>query len=91
MVNGVVTLNEVIDLAKCIRKGCRIFKVDFEKAYDSVSWSFLDYILIMFGLRISGDLGSKFMYLLAIWWSCWLTTPQPRRLKSIGASNKETS
>ncbi|GJX60728.1 RNA-directed DNA polymerase, eukaryota [Tanacetum coccineum] len=27
-----------------------IFKVDFEKAYDSVSWSYLDYFLIHFGL-----------------------------------------
>jgi hypothetical protein len=26
-----------------------IFKVDFEKAYDSVSWSFLDYLLGRFG------------------------------------------
>ncbi|PNX93719.1 ribonuclease H [Trifolium pratense] len=28
---------------------CVIFKVDFEKAYDSVNWSFLDYMLQGFG------------------------------------------
>ena len=27
---------------KRIKKGCFMFKMDFEKAYDSVSWAFLD-------------------------------------------------
>nr|GFC34049.1 RNA-directed DNA polymerase, eukaryota, reverse transcriptase zinc-binding domain protein [Tanacetum cinerariifolium] len=26
-----------------------IFKVEFEKAYDSVNWTYLDYVLIQFG------------------------------------------
>lgn len=40
-----VIINEVIDLARKKGKDCLIFKVDFEKAYDSVSWSFLEYML----------------------------------------------
>lgn len=39
--DGVVVVNEVIDFARKARKDCLIFKVDFEKAYDSVSWDFL--------------------------------------------------
>lgn len=38
-----------VDLAKCLRKVCHIFNVNFEKAYDSASWSFLDYMLTRFG------------------------------------------
>ncbi|MCI34656.1 LINE-1 reverse transcriptase like, partial [Trifolium medium] len=42
---GVVVVNEVIDFAKKMGRECLIFKVDFEKAYDSVDWGFLDYML----------------------------------------------
>jgi hypothetical protein len=42
-------VNEVVDLAKKSGKGWLIFKVDFEKAYGSVDWSFLDYMLGRFG------------------------------------------
>ncbi|MCI68181.1 reverse transcriptase, partial [Trifolium medium] len=47
---GVVTVNEIIDLAKKSSKDCLIFKVDFEKAYDLVSWSFLEYMMRRFGV-----------------------------------------
>jgi hypothetical protein len=49
LVDGVMVVNEIVDLAKKSGKSCCIFKVDFEKAYDSVDWSFLDYMLGMFG------------------------------------------
>jgi hypothetical protein len=49
LVEGVVVVNEVIDYARKIRKDCMIVKVDFEKAYDSVDWDFLDYMLVRFG------------------------------------------
>jgi hypothetical protein len=49
LVDGVVVANEVIDFAKKMGKECLIFKVDFEKAYDSVDWKFLDYMLRRFG------------------------------------------
>ncbi|GAU48842.1 hypothetical protein TSUD_186170 [Trifolium subterraneum] len=48
-VDEVVEVNEIIGLAKKSRKECLIFKVDFENACDSVSWSFLDYMMIRFG------------------------------------------
>lgn len=37
LVDGVVAVNEIIDLARKSRRECLIFKVDFEKAYDSAS------------------------------------------------------
>lgn len=43
-----VTLNKVIDLGRVLKKDCFIFKVDFKKAYDSMSWSFLEYMLRIF-------------------------------------------
>jgi hypothetical protein len=49
LVDGVVVVNEVVEAAKKLKKDCMIFKVDFEKAYDSVDWSFLDYMLHRFG------------------------------------------
>jgi hypothetical protein len=49
LVEGVVVVNEVIDYAKKTGKDCLILKVDFEKAYDSVDWNFLDYMLRQFG------------------------------------------
>lgn len=49
LVNGALTVNEAIDLTKQTNKIGLIFKVDFEKAYDLVSWSFLNDILNRFG------------------------------------------
>jgi hypothetical protein len=49
LVDGVVVINEVIDLARRNGQSCLILKVDFEKAYDSVEWSFLEYMLRRFG------------------------------------------
>jgi hypothetical protein len=49
LVDCVVIVNEVVDLAKKAKKDCLIIKVDFEKAYDSVDWGFLEYMLIRCG------------------------------------------
>ncbi|MCH80954.1 LINE-1 reverse transcriptase like, partial [Trifolium medium] len=49
LVYGVVVVNEVIDFSKKTGKEFLILKVDFEKAYDSVDWGFLDYMLQRFG------------------------------------------
>jgi hypothetical protein len=48
LVDGVV-VNEVLDVAKKTGRECMVFKVDFEKAYDSVDWGFLEYMLRRFG------------------------------------------
>ena len=37
--------NVVLDEAKRKRKSCVFFKVDYEKAYDSVRWEFIYYML----------------------------------------------
>jgi hypothetical protein len=49
LADGVVVVNEVVDMARRLKKDCLILKVDFQKAYDSVSWTFLDYMLGRFG------------------------------------------
>jgi hypothetical protein len=49
LVDGVLVTNELVDLARRQRKQCFIFKVDFEKIYDSVDWGFLEYMLRRFG------------------------------------------
>ncbi|XP_058784295.1 uncharacterized protein LOC131659071 [Vicia villosa] len=46
---GVLVVNEVLDLAKRKKRRCLVIKVDFEKAYDRVSWSFLRFVLIKMG------------------------------------------
>jgi hypothetical protein len=52
LADGVVVLNEVVDFVKRYKKECLILKVDFEKAYDSVSWGFLDCMLGHFGFSV---------------------------------------
>ncbi|PNX80939.1 cysteine-rich receptor-like protein kinase, partial [Trifolium pratense] len=47
--DGIVVLNEVIDLANRRKDNCMLFKVDFERAYDTVSWGFLDRMMTKMG------------------------------------------
>lgn len=42
LVDGVMVVNDIVDFAKRANKDCLILKVDFEKAFDSVGWRFLD-------------------------------------------------
>ncbi|MCH91218.1 LINE-1 reverse transcriptase like, partial [Trifolium medium] len=49
ILDGVVVLNELIDLAKRRKDECLLFKVDFERAYDTVSWYFLKRMMIKMG------------------------------------------
>lgn len=51
ILDGVVVVKEVIDLAKRKKQKCVVLKADFEKAYDSVSWSYLDYMLSRLGFN----------------------------------------
>ena len=45
LLHGVLVANEVVEEAKRKQKSCIVFKVDYEKAYDSVSWQFLIYMM----------------------------------------------
>lgn len=38
-------VNKLVDFAKKSKRECLILKVNFEKAYDSVNWGFLEYML----------------------------------------------
>ncbi|GKD88956.1 RNA-directed DNA polymerase, eukaryota, partial [Tanacetum coccineum] len=49
VLDGPMMLSEVIDWCNQKKRKAMIFKVDFEKAYDSVRWDFLDMILYRFG------------------------------------------
>lgn len=49
ILDRVVAINEIVDLDRKKRMGSLILKVDFEKAYDSVSWAFLKYMMIRMG------------------------------------------
>ncbi|GKV01050.1 hypothetical protein SLEP1_g13646 [Rubroshorea leprosula] len=49
LMDGVAIANEVIDEAKKKRQKAFLFKIDFEKAYDTVSWSFLNHMMQKMG------------------------------------------
>ena len=49
ILDGVLVANELIDSRKRSKAEGVIFKIDLEKAYDHVEWSFIDYMLFRFG------------------------------------------
>nr|GEV98146.1 nucleotide-binding alpha-beta plait domain-containing protein [Tanacetum cinerariifolium] len=55
ILDGPFILNEVLQWCKLKKKQSLIFKVDFEKAYDSVRWDFLDDVLKKFGFVFVGQ------------------------------------
>ncbi|PNX59990.1 cysteine-rich receptor-like protein kinase, partial [Trifolium pratense] len=42
ILDGILIANEVVDDARKAKKELMLFKVDFEKAYDSMDWGYLD-------------------------------------------------
>lgn len=52
ILDGVVVINEVVDFVRKTRKNCFILKIDFEKAYDSVNWKFLDFMMVRLGFCV---------------------------------------
>nr|GEX81113.1 RNA-directed DNA polymerase, eukaryota, reverse transcriptase zinc-binding domain protein [Tanacetum cinerariifolium] len=80
ILDGPFILNEVLNWCKKKKKKSIIFKVDFEKAYDSVRWDFLDEVLKKFGFGskwcewIQGCLCSSRGSILSMWSDSNITT-----------------
>nr|GFA75764.1 RNA-directed DNA polymerase, eukaryota [Tanacetum cinerariifolium] len=55
ILDGLFILNEVLHWCSKKKQKSLIFKVDFEKAYDSVRWDFLDDVLKKFGFGGRGE------------------------------------
>lgn len=51
ILDSVLVANEIINAAKKKKWLMYLFKLDFEKAYDSVSWKFLDYMMVRTGFN----------------------------------------
>ncbi|GKD38272.1 RNA-directed DNA polymerase, eukaryota, reverse transcriptase zinc-binding domain protein [Tanacetum coccineum] len=49
ILDGPFILNELMQWCKSKKKQTMVFKVDFEKAYDSIRWDFLDDVMKKFG------------------------------------------
>ena len=45
ILNGILIANEIVDEMSKYKKELLLFKVDFEKAYDSVDWGYLDAVM----------------------------------------------
>jgi hypothetical protein len=45
ILDGIMVANEVVDEAKKLNRDLLLFKVDFEKAHDSVDWNYLDDVM----------------------------------------------
>jgi len=50
LLDGVLVANEVIEKLKRKKKSCVFFEVDYEKAYDPISWEFIYYMMGRVGL-----------------------------------------
>ncbi|GKC22688.1 putative RNA-directed DNA polymerase [Tanacetum coccineum] len=70
IINGPLLVDEIIAWAKQKKKKMFILKVDFEKAFDTLNWSFLDSIMAQMGFstkwrgRINACLNSVFASIL---------------------------
>ena len=58
ILDGPLIVNELCGWAKSIKKNIMLFKVDFNKAFDSINWEYLDSILSQMGFGVK-------------WWS-WI-------------------
>jgi len=52
ILNGILVANEMVDNARRSNKELLIFKVDFEKAYDSIDWCYLDNVMHKMGFPV---------------------------------------
>lgn len=60
--DGVLIVNELLDSRLKSKVSGLMYKIDFQKAFDSVSWTFLDRLLSSFGF------GEKWRHWLRVCW-----------------------
>ncbi|GAU26985.1 hypothetical protein TSUD_290350 [Trifolium subterraneum] len=52
ILDGILIENEAVDEARRTKKELMLFKVDFEKAYDSVDWGYLDVVMVRISFMV---------------------------------------
>jgi hypothetical protein len=57
--DGILIANEVVDEVRNSKKELLLFQVDFEKAYDSINWDYLDALMGRMSFLINGRSGLK--------------------------------
>ena len=71
ILDGILIANEVVDEARKKKKELMLFKVDFEKAYDSVDWGYLDTVIKCMSFPVL--------------WRKWIIFAQPTSFNYTGA------
>lgn len=64
ILDGILIANELVDETRCLKKEMFLFKVDFEKAFDSVDWRYLNAIMTKM----------NFLVIQRNWIMEWITT-----------------
>ena len=63
IIDDPLIVNELISWEKKVKKKMLVFKVDFDKAFDSLNWTFLDNVFVQMGLELREEDGLKVSYI----------------------------
>jgi hypothetical protein len=45
ILDGILIVNELVDDARMLKKELMMFKIDFDKSYDSIEWRYLEEVM----------------------------------------------